>query len=169
MEAGGLIAGVEQDRLTDAETDTLAATSSRCNFASVRLWVSPMKRKRLLRLAMLALLGIVGFSLYLWYTSANRRINRAAFDRIREGMSLAEVEEVIGCPPGNYAVSGTWVVNYGQPDVSANVAVLKRAVDESNAEDELGIAFWGSNSGVIYVCFHRNRVWLKDYYEVRLE
>ena len=31
------------------------------------------------------------------------RINRANFDRIRPGMTKAEVEAIFGCPPGNFS------------------------------------------------------------------
>src|SRR4026207_1315612 len=66
----------------------------------------PMKRNRLLCLAMLALLGIVSFSLYHWLSLPSHRINRETFNRIHDGMTVQQVDEVVGFPPSLYGCKG---------------------------------------------------------------
>lgn len=126
-------------------------------------------KRRLARFGLMLLLLAVAAISFAWYTSPNRRINRATFEKIQEGMSLAEVEAAIGCPPRNYAYSGTWATRFGDDDVSVNVVVLKMAVDESNAENGFSSAIWASNSGVIRVHFDKGKVWSQEFYDVRLE
>src|SRR5262245_20090108 len=48
--------------------------------------------------------------LTLWLTTPKQHVTREAFDRIQNGMTLAEVEAIIGLPQGNYATGPTWVV-----------------------------------------------------------
>jgi hypothetical protein len=56
--------------------------------------------------AVVALLGFGAAALLLWpQPESVRRFTRELYDRIRPGMSLAEVEGVLGCPPGFYETS----------------------------------------------------------------
>jgi hypothetical protein len=66
--------------------------------------------KSRLRLSLVCLACLLGFVLVAWGASKLARraskpspISRAAFDQIKEGMTLEEVESVIGVPPGDYA------------------------------------------------------------------
>ncbi len=38
-----------------------------------------------------------------WQVSGPHPVNRANFERIQVGMTQAEVEAILGCPPGDYA------------------------------------------------------------------
>jgi hypothetical protein len=38
-----------------------------------------------------------------WLAPAPHRINRAGFEQIREGLTQAEVEAILGVPPGDYS------------------------------------------------------------------
>lgn len=58
--------------------------------------------KRLLPwLAGLTALLLVGY-VALWLTAPAHRISRASFDRVREGMTAEDLEEVFGLPAGRY-------------------------------------------------------------------
>ena len=69
-----------------------------------------MKKQSFLKLILVALLGLAGFGVYLWWTIPTSGINRASVWRIREGMSQEEVEAIIGMPPGDYrSGSNEWL------------------------------------------------------------
>lgn len=40
--------------------------------------------------------------LTLWLTTPRQRVRREAFEHIRVGMTLAEIEAIVGLPPGDY-------------------------------------------------------------------
>jgi hypothetical protein len=58
-------------------------------------------RRRML--ACLAAAACLGLAAFLWLSRPNDRITFVAFEAIQPGMSLPEVEGVLGCPPGRYA------------------------------------------------------------------
>jgi hypothetical protein len=62
------------------------------------------RRKLLVALAGLAVVGAAG-AVVLWRRSAH--VTRASCDRIRVGMSRAEVEAILGGPPGDYRAGPT--------------------------------------------------------------
>lgn len=73
-----------------------------------------MKKRFLLKFGLIAVLGLAGFGLYLWWTIPTNGINRASLWRIREGMSQEEVEAIIGMPPGDYRkASEQWARGIG--------------------------------------------------------
>ncbi|MCI0376235.1 MAG: hypothetical protein L0215_01380 [Gemmataceae bacterium] len=61
-----------------------------------------MKKRRLLWIAatLVLLLG-AGYAV-LWLTGPGHRINALSFERIQEGMTEKEVEEILGVPAGDY-------------------------------------------------------------------
>jgi hypothetical protein len=68
-----------------------------------------MKKQSLLKLILVAWLGMGGIGLYLWWTIPKSGINRASLSRVRKGMTKEEVEAIIGMPPGDYRkVSERW-------------------------------------------------------------
>jgi hypothetical protein len=61
------------------------------------------KRERLLVLALLA--AAVALAAWWWRVGPSARINREGYERLREGMTRADVEAALGVPPGDYATS----------------------------------------------------------------
>jgi hypothetical protein len=59
-------------------------------------------RRRVLVLVMLAAAGLAGYVGWLWLAIPPHRINVATFRGIQHGMTLAEVEAILGVPPGDY-------------------------------------------------------------------
>ena len=59
-------------------------------------------RKRLLKLGLVAALGAVGFLVFLHLTKPSFRINRASFEQIEHGMTVQDVTNITGVPPGDY-------------------------------------------------------------------
>jgi hypothetical protein len=53
-------------------------------------------------LALLSILGVGNFAILLTAPSRRSGITKENFDRIRDGMTEAEVEEILGGPPGTY-------------------------------------------------------------------
>jgi hypothetical protein len=75
--------------------------------------MAAMKRKRLLLvLAALAALAVAGTAV-LW--PRRPRVTREKFDRIREGMTRADVEAILG-PPGDYRNGPTRYEKVGPPE-----------------------------------------------------
>jgi hypothetical protein len=61
------------------------------------------KRKRMLVVvALVAAVTLAGFVGWLAFAPSRHPINLAGFEQIREGMPQAEVEDLLGGPPGNY-------------------------------------------------------------------
>jgi hypothetical protein len=58
-------------------------------------------RRRPLLAGALCLLALAGVLTW-WLTRAQPRIDEESYRQLRHGMALAEVEAVIGAPPGNY-------------------------------------------------------------------
>jgi hypothetical protein len=58
-------------------------------------------RRRLLLILSLLALAAVGISVVLCLTQPKHRINRDTLARIQPGMTVQEVEDLLGVPPGN--------------------------------------------------------------------
>jgi hypothetical protein len=78
-----------------------------------------MRRRVLLSVSILAVLAI-GIFVGGWLLQPKPRIDQESYDRIKVGMTLAEVEAIIGAPPGDYGVGTgeievwfTWEVKTG--------------------------------------------------------
>jgi hypothetical protein len=61
------------------------------------------RRPLLLGVGVLALLGLAWSSFTLLMSRVGDRITRANVQRIKNGMTEAEVEAIFGCPAGNYS------------------------------------------------------------------
>src|SRR6516162_7839304 len=99
------------------------------------------RRKLLLALAGLAVVAAAGV-VVLW-PSADR-IKRENCDRIRHGMSLAEVEAVLG-PPGDYRT--------GPTRYRPHFMAPPRLADRMASEPDVDIQKWEGDSGDIQVVF----------------
>lgn len=119
--------------------------------------INQMKRKTLLRASLLIVVAFAGVSLYLWATSPSRKINRGTFEKLQEGMTLAEVEAIVGYPPGNYSGSGALFAPGNDVDgEEACLAVRGIFTDQEdtfNAGDGKVFCYWASNSGLIEARF----------------
>ena len=79
-----------------------------------------MGRRRLL--GALALVGLAA-GLVVWLMPPRPGITRDNYERLRAAMTLAEVEAVLGGPPGNYSrlpdrEAGLWALDPDDPEVS---------------------------------------------------
>jgi hypothetical protein len=104
-----------------------------------------MKKRLPLLLGGAACLLVAGYFLHAWLTKTS--INRDTFERIEEGMTLKEVEELIGLPPGEYEKS---VIYWLEPDFGM------RGECKSWSSDDGAITVWVSPEG---------KVTHKDFYE----
>lgn len=55
-----------------------------------------------IRLGIFLLVAFAGALSLVWYAGPTHRITREMQQQIQEGMTLAEVEAILGCPPGCY-------------------------------------------------------------------
>lgn len=71
-----------------------------------------MKKRLLLKLGLVALLGVIGVWAYLHvFASPLPRIDEKQVKMIQVGMTLDEVEQLLGCKPGNYAHANLLPIN----------------------------------------------------------
>ena len=64
-----------------------------------------LNRSRVLVLGLVvAVLGLVGSACWWWLFALPRGVNRDGFERIRVGMTLQDVEAILGGPSGHYGV-----------------------------------------------------------------
>jgi hypothetical protein len=97
---------------------------------------------------------VVGFFVLRW--AARSPINRGNFERIKEGMTLQEVDGVIGLPPGKYGTK--W----------RRVKVLPEGSESFwDLSHEKRFVFWSSNDGEIIVSISpEGKVTGKMFYEL---
>jgi hypothetical protein len=109
-----------------------------------------MERRVLLVVLLAIALGLTAYFCRPGPASVATEINRLNFARIHEGMTQAEVEDLLRVPPGNYAKSVTAVRNtrWGAPR-------------DARLEE------WWSDAGVIRVYFNKmNTVVTTEFLEV---
>src|SRR5262245_41091497 len=100
-----------------------------------------MKNRR--RWILLMMVG-AGLAVLLWYALFLRPgITQANYQRIREEMTLQEVENLLGGPPGNYSripdkEAGLWTIDPNRPDLDRQF-FIGRQVWIGN---ELAVAVW---------------------------
>ena len=58
--------------------------------------------RRVRLLSLVAVVAVSAVAVVLWPTPPSGRITFANYERIRDGMSEAEVNELLGGPPGEY-------------------------------------------------------------------
>ena len=71
-----------------------------------------MKKRLLLKLGLVALLGAGLFVAWLWWTVPRTGICRYTANQVKEGMTLNDVEAIIGLPPGDYCTKPWRLMNY---------------------------------------------------------
>jgi hypothetical protein len=67
-----------------------------------------MTRRRVLCGLLLALAVLAGFAGWLWVTNG-RKMTRARFEQVKEGMTREEVIRTVGGPPNDYAIAERYV------------------------------------------------------------
>jgi hypothetical protein len=89
------------------------------------------KRRRLLGLV--AVVAVVGLTAHQgWRTLApQHRINHHSFEQIQKGMTRAEVEAVLGVPPGSYSLGSAAAL----PNAPGDQPTRRLAVWQSDAAD----------------------------------
>jgi hypothetical protein len=128
------------------------------------------KRRRYLLVAgfLLSALCVGGYSIY--ESIAGGPIRYRNFEKIQEGMTLAEVEGLLGCPPGNYA-TGRLYMRVVQHDGSIFYApMIGFALCSQGINDPaLGTCYgWHGDRGTISVVVDgADRVVRADYCEGR--
>jgi hypothetical protein len=119
-----------------------------------------MTRRKRLWLALVGVLG--GVVLALWLASKGHRICEESVDKIQLGMTPPEVEQILGCPPGDYS-SSELLVKFGDYIPLEIVRGITRALSEEMHRIEL----WAGDSGVVLIHFDKdNRVNAKSFSEV---
>jgi hypothetical protein len=69
------------------------------------------RRRLLLSLVLLVALAVAGVGVVAWLAGPKHRINRESLSQIQRGMTLQEVKDLLGGPPGDYSRSAL-VVRY---------------------------------------------------------
>jgi hypothetical protein len=118
-------------------------------------------RKRILLgvgvVAGLAVLGVVG----LWLAIPKHPINREGLGKIRAGMSLPEVEAVLGRPPGNYRTGEVDLDLSQQTGEFENVMFAPEVV---LGKRHFRHEWWQGDEGNLWVCFdEQDRVVTKEF------
>lgn len=73
--------------------------------------VARLRERPVLALGLLAaLLFLAGAGALLWLNTPRHRISRESFEKIQVGMTRAEVEEILGVPPGDYGPGNTYAL-----------------------------------------------------------
>src|SRR5687767_12105902 len=64
------------------------------------------RRQLLMRFGFVAAAGAATFAAWLWWSRPTHNITVAAVELLQEGMTLEQVVELFGVPPGTYRVDG---------------------------------------------------------------
>jgi hypothetical protein len=72
-----------------------------------------VKKRLLLLFALLAVLGMVGFGVYLWWTLPSHGVHLANVYRIQVGMSEHAVSEILGHPSAEKGNVRSWQADTG--------------------------------------------------------
>jgi hypothetical protein len=133
-----------------------------------------MTKRILVRLSILLLLAAAGFFAIVWFTLPNHNINRGAFERLEFNMSRAEVEAILGCPPGNYCSAGA-EGEITLADGSPGGIPIREIFDDAlapvggDAAECFRTAIWASDNGMIVVVFDvNNAITKKDFLPIRV-
>jgi hypothetical protein len=96
--------------------------------------VAMRKRKLVAKLVVFSLVAAI----ILAPSPQPSRITRENFNRLKDGMSRAEVEAILG-PPGDYRIRPVGIVQDGDPDadMSRACASVSRCVGDSSSRTEL--------------------------------
>src|SRR5689334_22391745 len=122
-----------------------------------------MRKPLFLLLGLLALI-LGGGYLTLWLTTPNQRITMHTFERIQEGMTLADVEAIIGVPSGDYTTRLSFI-RFGPPGGDVRAAIFE---DMSRWRVRAGSWYaWIGDQGMIAVRVNgESKVAERGYYDV---
>jgi hypothetical protein len=117
--------------------------------------------RRLLPLVVPAVLALLFGLMLLLLPAPPQHVSRADFDRIQAGMSLADVEVLLGGPPGDYrTVEVDLDVSGGSPEFHNVMSAPEVLLGKRRFRHE----WWQGNSGNVWVCFDENdRVVTKEF------
>jgi hypothetical protein len=88
-------------------------------------------------------------------------VTRAAFERIRPGMTLAEVEEVLGGPPGHYE---TGEVDLDLSRGTGEFFNIHLSMEVLLGKRQFRHEWWKGDEGLAWVCFdEQGRVVTKEF------
>jgi len=100
-----------------------------------------MTKRFLLKTGLVALVAVAAFVGYLWWTVPSSGINRAIANRIRVGMTLKEVEAVIGLPADDHRTKETGIPESAvapATDADELVKIVAKAGNSLRIEEWLG-------------------------------
>jgi len=128
---------------------------------------SMTNRRRKLVLALLAAFLMAGGAVWACRQALappSHRINPESFEQIQGGMTPAEVEAIIGVPPGDYS---TATEVFDPPCPVQHVTYVTESQLGSTVVIEEGVpgpneAKWISDSWSLYVGYRNGRVWVKE-------
>ena len=108
-----------------------------------------MRKRLLLAIAVLVALGVASAFPALWTMRSSSGITKANAAKIQRGMTSGEVEQLLGCPPGNYR-TGT---------VKLDWRVQSTALEDVIYADhgQFHLEYWEGNAGSLWVCFDDER------------
>jgi hypothetical protein len=118
----------------------------------------------------LAALVIVGIGVWCWFAEGHPDVSKEAYDRIQMGMTLEEVEEIIGAKAGDYRSSTFVRINRNDGDVEFDLkrthsTGFNRRGDRTRWQtDEVGIALMVDGNGIV---FGKHRITYTGRYEWR--
>jgi hypothetical protein len=119
-----------------------------------------MRWRRLLHLVVPTLLLLL-FGMMLLVPTRPKPVNRAAFEGIKPGMTLAEVETLLGGPPGNYRSGEVDLdLSGGSPEFDNVMNAMEVLLGERKVRHE----WWQGDAGNAWVCFDEaDRVVTKEF------
>ncbi|MCI0743828.1 MAG: hypothetical protein L0Y58_00330 [Verrucomicrobia subdivision 3 bacterium] len=117
-----------------------------------------MKKRFLVRLGVLLLLAAAAFVFVLWWTTPNHRINVDSFKKIKNGMTLDEVVQIVGVPPGHYGAPSK---NPGTIYLLASDAVL----DPFKFEGTEHVEEWHSDVGKLMLILNKEHIVIAAQFE----
>jgi hypothetical protein len=105
-----------------------------------------MRRRRLLLVAgALALLGLAGLATFLWLTTPPPGVSRDNFYRLRKGMTLQEVEAILGEPgveehPSFFPWMTHHLIGWGTSDLNPEMFLIEVCFEERDGAWRLDYA-----------------------------
>jgi hypothetical protein len=119
-------------------------------------------RKQMWKLALALALLLACVTTLLWlFPPPPSRVTRAAFEKIEEGMTLAEVEAIMGGPAGSYLAWDCELHLDGTPEIDGEMwdRYLRLKEPRHDREEE-----WWGDEGRVFVFFDKGgRVVMKDF------
>lgn len=118
-----------------------------------------VRRCRFLLLVSVTLLLAGGLALWLFFPQS--RVTRAGFEALRVGMTMKDVERVLGGPPGDYRTGDVDLdLSRVQPEFDNVMFAPEVLLGERHFEHE----WWQGDGGTVWVCFdEEGRVVTKEF------